>query len=57
MAEEMGDDVPTVDDFLGEGNAGGAKTKEDNITGNTRRSLILPAKKTRTSNIDTRAFD
>ena len=57
MAEEMGDEVPSVDDFLGEGSGGATKPKEDLGAGNTRRSLILPAKKTRTSNLDTRAFD
>jgi len=55
MAENMGDDVPNMDDFFGE-----EKQKEqENISANpnTRKSMILPARGKRGNTLDSKAFD
>ena len=60
FAEEMGDDVPSIDDFFGDTTA-----KEDNSnpfasTGNQRKSLLLSTTgkgKKGTGGTDSKAFD
>ena len=50
LAEEFGDDVPTMDDFFGGGGEGNKKESDPNSTGNQniRKSMILPQRKIRT---------
>ncbi len=56
MAEEMGDDVPSMADFFEDGKG---KNKDSDITinENKRKSLILPARTKRDRNLDSKAFD
>jgi hypothetical protein len=54
MAEELGDDVPNMDDFFG-----GEEKKDPQEPSNTnqRKSMILPTRQKRGNNLDTKAFD
>lgn len=59
MAEEMGDDVPNLDDFFG-GESGQKKPQEEIVTTNNlnqRKSMILPTRNKRSHAIDSKAFD
>jgi hypothetical protein len=55
LAEEIGDDIPTMDDFFGD-----QKNQEKDPSAsvpNQRKSMILPSRKQRGSNFDTKVFD
>jgi hypothetical protein len=58
LAEEFGDEVPTMDDFFGGGGEGKKETDPNSTTNqNTRKSMILPQRKIRSQNMDTKVFD
>lgn len=55
MAEEMGDDIPSMTDFFEDGKP---KNNDDvSMNNNKRKSLILPTRTKRDRNLDSKAFD